>query len=205
MAERHPQIRVLVLARREHGESYWRYRLFSADDGPLDALWRRSKKNVQRTAPDIFETIDAELDAGKRGSGFFLRDFQVVAAHPELARHYDALREASRFVQTIWSNLAHAEAFAPIHALTVDALAAFARGTSPEAVHFKALYLLARREGYPVKEEWWANLPPGDQSDVAHLIQIPVENLRLGSERIRTLLAALERYLRGYTDIVIAP
>lgn len=204
MSSRHHQLSCLVLGYQDQGESHRRYRLLSADEGPLEALWRRSQKRAARSAPDLFQSIDAELEKGSRGGkACFLRDFRVRQAHPGIALHYASFREASRFLQTLWRNLTHMETFQAVYALATDALAAFARGEHPGAVHFKALYLLARREGYPVKEEWWAQLPAGDQGAVVHLLQTPPPEIELSTEEERRLLGLLENYLRGHSDIIV--
>jgi hypothetical protein len=201
-ASRH--LEALVLARHEQGESYWRYQLLSPEAGGVEALWRRSTRPRQLTPPDLFEELEATLEGSARGKALFFREHRVLVHRTALASHYASLREAGLFTRTLWRNLAHAEQFAPLYQLCRDALDAFARGRRPELVHFKALYRFAREEGYPVKEEWWANLPAESQPIVVAMLQQPVEAATVGEDPARAQLAALRRYLKAFTEILLA-
>lgn len=198
------QLTALVFDRHEQGERYWRYHLLCPESGPVEALWRRSTKLQAPTPPDLFDEIEGTLEASGKSKALFFREHRVRTERHALARHYASFREASRFTRTLWRNLAHAEELPPLYQLSCDALDAFTRGLRPEVVHLKALYRFAKQEGYPVKEEWWTNLPAEDQERVAELLQTPTETAGAPAEVARRHLQSLQRYLRAFTEILIA-
>lgn len=194
----------LVLGRSESGEHHWRLEIFSPEEGAVQALARRSSKSRPRaTIPDLFEAVVVELEKASRGKVYFVKEAQAEAPFAAIARDYHAFLEAGSFTRTVWKNLVHAESFAEPYALTARALAAFARGIRPEVTHFKSLYLLARLEGYPVKEQMLASWSPTDRALARKLLTEPLEGDQPSDEKASELLASLQQYLRGHTDIVI--
>ena len=195
----------LVFNRLEQGEHYWRYHLFAPLDGPLEFLWRRSSKPHAARVPDLFDEIEIRLSQSS-GKAWFGVEFHPVSTRPELARHYEALTEASQFSRILWRNLPHAEHFEPLYRLARQTFDAFATGRRPELVHLKALYRFARDEGYPVKEQWWASLPARERAFAAALLTAPVEDPRQpDAATARPLLEHFQRYLHAYTEIVVPP
>jgi hypothetical protein len=197
------QICALILNRAEQGERYLRYHLITPEDGAVNALWRRSSKLNAPTPPDLFSRIEATIQPSARSKAFFLNEYRALKAHLGIARNYQCFLEASQFSQTIWRNLRHAEFFEPLYQLSGDAFAAFEKGIRPELVHFKALYRLARNEGYPVKEDWWTHLDPNAREAVVQLLQRPVEDPPVDEQRTRGYLRSLQHYLRYSTEIII--
>jgi recombinational DNA repair protein (RecF pathway) len=197
------EVEALVLDREEAGERYLRFHLLCPADGPINALWRRSTKPRAPSPPDLFCRIEAHLQPSSRSKAFFLNECRTLRAYAGIARHYASLQEASAFARLLWRNLTHAEFFEPLYQLSCDALEAFEEGHRPEVVHFKALYRLARDEGYPVKEEWWANLPEKTRGEIVSLVQHPAKAHPIAPETARAHLRSLQHYLRYSTDIVV--
>lgn len=193
----------LVLNRIDQGERHCRFQLLCPESGPIDALWRRTARPNAPPPPDLFDQIEANLKSSNRSKTRFLEEFRIIRSHKGLARNYASFREASAFTRTIWRNLVHAEHFEPLYQLSCDALAAFENGIRPELVHFKALYRLARNEGYPVKEDWWSNLPEQARDEVVTLVQTPVENHPIAEQAVSAHFRSLIHYLQFSTDIVI--
>lgn len=202
MAAASQLLTTLVLGRIEQGERYWRFQLFNPDEGPIEALWRRSSKVASHAPPDLFQVIAASLNRAGKSKLPFITEFALKEGYAELAHSYPALKEATGFTRTIWQNLRHAEFFAPLFDLTTQALAAFASGLDPEVVHFKALYRFAREEGYPVKEQWWAQKCEADRALIAEIIQKPVGELR-PEAAAQPHLENLKQYLHYHTEILI--
>ncbi|MFP4283848.1 MAG: hypothetical protein ACLFU2_14600 [Opitutales bacterium] len=204
MGARHCDLQALVFGRHDQGERYWRYQLFDATEGPVEALWRRSQQASPRaTPPDLFHELEVALQSSGGSRAWFIGEHRVIWAPDALGRSYAALQEASQFTRTLWQNLRHAEHFGPLYTLARNALEAFASGVRPEVAHFKALYLFAKEEGYPVKEEWWTGLPAASRALVAGLLQHSLGEQTASEEQARIQLAALQRYLRGSTDILV--
>ena len=87
-------------------------------------------------------------------------------------------------------------------ALLRTGLEAFSRSERPDIVFFKCLYRFARDEGYPVKQEWFASLPPSERSTVSHLINLPLDRQQAAAaEAVAPLRGKLEEYLRQETEI----
>tara|TARA_B110000438_G_scaffold290031_1_gene325293 strand:+ start:686 stop:1315 length:630 start_codon:yes stop_codon:yes gene_type:complete len=202
MSEASQLLTTIVLARIEQGERYWRYQLFHPEEGPVEALFRRSTKSAGHAPPDLFQIIAVSLNKVGKSKLPFITEFALKEDHAALAHSYPALKEATSFTRTIWKNLRHAEFFPPLYTLSIQALEAFESGISPELVHFKALYRLAREEGYPVKEQWWAQKPEDERAAIADLIQKPVAEIQLQGE-LRAYLDDLKHYLHHQTEILI--
>lgn len=192
----------IVLARIEQGERYWRFQLFHPEEGPIVALLRRSTKTAGHAPPDLFQVIAVSLNTAGRSKLPFISEFTVKEDHAALARSYPAFKEATSFTRTIWQNLRHAEFFPPLYQLCERALRAFESGERPNVVHFKALYQLAREEGYPVKEQWWAQQSTEDRDAIVELIQKPVTEISL-QPNAENYLKDLKHYLHHHTDIQI--
>ena len=192
----------IVFARTVQGEHYTRYQLFHAEQGPLEALWRKSKQNHAPTPPDLFQVISVSLNRAGKAKLPFITEYTVEQGYPRLAFSYPALKEASSFTRTIWHNLRHAEFFPPLYSLTQQALEAFEAGVAPELVHFKALYRFAREEGYPVKEQWWSQKTPEERKCIADWIQVPVAESK-DLDGLSQTLEDLKRYLHQQTEILI--
>jgi len=88
-----------------------------------------------------------------------------------------------------------------------QALDAFMDAThAPEIVYLKALYSLARDEGYPVKQEWEEELQPALQEASHFFIRHPLADIpndaptRAAASK---LIRRLEDYLRSHTEILM--
>lgn len=194
----------LILGRRESGEYHWQLEVLSPEHGAVRALARRpSPKRPQTTVPDLYETVVLELEKATRSNALFIREARSEAPFSTIAGDYRAFLEAGSFTRTIWKNLVHAESFGELHTLTCQALQAFARRLRPEITHFKGLYLLARLEGYPVKEQMLASWSTADQKHAQQLITQPLDGEQPPAGIATALLDRLRQYLGAYTDIVI--
>jgi hypothetical protein len=85
----------------------------------------------------------------------------------------------------------------------MQALEAFETGKLPEVVHFKALYRLAREEGYPVKEQWWTQKNASDRARIVEVLRSPLLELVSINETPFPFLDDLKHYLHHQTDILI--
>jgi hypothetical protein len=92
-----------------------------------------------------------------------------------------------------------------VASLVRQALASFASGARPDLVWFKSLYLFARDEGYPVKQEWLPSLPATLRAQAEHALRTPLVQLNdeLPQTQSDLLAQRLADYLRGHTDILI--
>jgi hypothetical protein len=70
-------------------------------------------------------------------------------------------------------------------------------------VYLKCLYRFARDEGYPVKEQWFPDLPAADREAVVILLNQPVAGQIAEPSLVAKLLHCLEDFLRGHTEILL--
>ena len=62
---------------------------------------------------------------------------------------------------------------ANLYQITERTLNAFAEKKTPAIILLKALYLLLKGEGYPVREGWWPRLPTHLRESARQLINTP--------------------------------
>lgn len=204
MATRLSTCEGIVLGRRETGERHWQIEVFSPAEGAVRTLARRgSSKRPQSPPPDLFQSVTLELEQSARGPARFIREARCTSPYAGIGQDYETLVEATGFGRTIWKNLTHAESFDALFAITHQAMEAFARRTRPEVTHFKSLYLFARTEGYPVKEQMLASWDESTRQLAHQILSEPLAGDQPPAAAVRQVLERLRQYLRGYTDILI--
>jgi len=196
------QERGFILARAPAGESHLGLTLLSPESGELRCYLRPPKKGAQ-AAPDIFAFIEATLEKSRRGSGHFVREHRVLRGHPGIARNFAALQAACALTGTIRKNLRHTERFEPVCALLEQALSGFEKNIRPDACLLKSLYLYARQEGYPVKEQFASALPAPEAGALTAILKEPLDKQTTAPDAVSRLQLRLETWLRHETDIFI--
>ena len=198
-----------VLAKADHAGDHTVLTCFSFGDGLFTALLRppRGAKTDTAPAPDLFDRLALVLEHGKGSSGgpWFVREHRLLARHASIGRDYEPLAAASRLARVVARNPVPEDSRAAIDALLAQAFAAFARPDArPDLVYFKSLYLLARDEGLPLKQEWLPSLPVGDRTLAASALNLPAAapDAPLAADLAR-LTKRLETYLVGEHDLFI--
>lgn len=197
-AERAIQDEAVVVHRRDAGESHWRYTLLSARHGWVSALRRKPGKRAQRSAPpDLFEHGEISIPARRAGAPPVLDEFRPIRGHRELAGRSEAFGLAARLCNLMRLNLDHSESTESGFLLLLETLDALGARPRPDAAFFKALYRLAREEGYPVREEWAAALSREDREAALDLLREPLDRIQSSTETARALTERLLLYLSG--------
>ena len=106
-------------------------------------------------------------------------------------------------VAVVGRNPVHEESRENVGLLLRTALDAFAAGVRPDVVHLKGLYLFARDEGYPVKQEWVPSLGEEDAAVAAAVLNRRIDEQAVAPAEVARLRASLELYLAGNTEIRI--
>ena len=196
------QQRALVLRTAASGESFRKIDLLAADDGCRLVLQRSSKKQGG-VVPDLFDTAEVALAANKQHTVYFVEDYALLRRRSEIGRSYRTLRAASGFCVLLAENAPLMDDAPALLAIAERALDAFAAKDAPEVTLLKALYLLLRHEGYPVKEHWLAELRPKLRQPVAALLRNPIGDAAPPAERDTAEAAAdqLMRWIRQHTDL----
>jgi hypothetical protein len=186
----------LALARSPTGENWLRVTAFSAAHGVLDCLQRMARRTAGKSPPiDLFDEVQLSLESRNQGRTWFVGEVTVVGRHTGIAASYAALRDACRFSQVLVRNPVPDESRAAVYALLKRALEAWAGGGRSDAIYLKSLYLLARDEGYPVREEWWRRLPVDDQDAAESVLRRPAGGQVVAAPGVARLTTSLEEYL----------
>lgn len=199
-----------LLALAPHTGDHLVLTCFSAADGLFVAMLRaaRAAKPDAAPAPDLFDRLALDLNHARgapAGGPWFVRDHRILARHAGIGRDYPTLAAASRLARVVAKNPIPEDSRAAIDALLAQAFAAFARpGARPDLVLFKSLYLFARDEGLPLKQQWLPSLPPGDREGVARALALPADSPEApASSDLARVTKRLEAYLITEADLEI--
>jgi hypothetical protein len=193
-----------VIEKRPPSDAFQAFGLFSAEHGNLTALQRVPRKpSPSHVSPDLFDEVSAMLESSNQGRTWFVREVRIAARRAAIGGSYDALRFASALVSVIGRNPVHEESRENVAQLLRTALDAFCAAVRPDVVHLKSLYIFARDEGYPVKQQW---LPSLSREDLG--VATSVLNRRLGEQgssaaQVAEIRRSLEDYLGANTEIRI--
>lgn len=198
------QTEAFVLLKRPPADSFQTFTVFSPEHGTLLILQRVAKKSSATALPlDLFDEVALLLESSNQGQTWFVKEARVQTRHPGIGRSYDALRFASLFAGLIARNSVHEESRAAVARLLRTAFAAFGTAERPDIVFFKSLYLFARDEGYPVKQQWIATLTAADRTCAAALLNQPLAEQKTPAPEVARLQRRLEDYLRGHTEVLL--
>lgn len=194
----------VVLDRRPPSESFQQLCLFSAEHGNLVALQRVPKKpNPAHTPADLFDDASLILESSNQGRTWFVKELRILARRSEIGRSYECLRHASMLAALVQRNPVHEESREAVGRLIQTGLDAFARGVRPDVTYLKCLYLFARDEGYPVKQDWLPSLGEHEYALARQALMEPLERQTSAPGDVAVVRQSLEAYLSGQTDIVI--
>ena len=193
-----------VIEKRPPADAFQTFLLFSPEHGNLLALQRVPKKSSPtHVAPDLFDELSVMLESSNQGRTWFVKEVRIGARRTGIGRSYQALTFASALVSIIWRNPVHEESREAVAKLLRTALEAFAEGTRPDVVYLKSLYLFARDEGYPVKQEWIPSLSDAERVGAASVLNNRLGDQELAPSEVASLRDSLESYLGASTEIII--
>jgi len=195
--------RALILRLAPSGESFLKLDILSPEHGGFLCLKRISKQSQQQAAPDLFDTADIQLETSKQGTAKFVREYQLIQRREAIGASYRSLQHASDFTALLARNAPHMAEPDALYQLAERTLNAFAEHKVPEIVHLKAIYLLLKNEGYPIRESWWPELTKPLQATTQVLINEPAPKTISETEKndCKTVLQNLYRWLERETDL----
>jgi len=205
------QTDAFVLLKRPPSDSFQGFNLFSSEHGALLVHQRIPKRSAAKPgkvgtttiALDLFDEVSLRLESTNQGQTWFVQESRLITRHADIGRGYETLRHASALAALVARNPVHEDSRAAVAGLLRQAFASFAAGARPDLVWFKCLYLFARDEGYPVKQQWFPTLPAADRDDVATLLNRPLAEQTATPAAFERLQRRLEDYLRGHTEILL--
>jgi recombinational DNA repair protein (RecF pathway) len=192
-----------LLRKSDSGENHLLLVFFLREEGLKSALARkRSKASAGQTIPDMFETGELILEQKDPSKPAFLKDFSSVRQYSQIALRYQRLKNASSLTRFYERNLIHMEHFTSAWELLHGSLEAFSQKDPSELVLFKALFLFARMEGYPVSQHWLDQLNKDDSSKIRIVLQQPVEECTESISQLNNWLQSLYTYFQQDTDLL---
>jgi recombinational DNA repair protein (RecF pathway) len=194
----------LLLAREPSGsDAFERLTAFSEEHGLLHCLRRLAKKTATAAAIplDLFDEAELWLESSNQGRTWFIKEYRHLARHPGIGRSYDALKVAAALATLVSHNPVPDESRPDVAALLRRSFAALDQGARADLVWFKALFVRLRDEGYPVKEQWWRQLPAADRTAAAEILNRPLAGQNSASEPVAHLARMLEDWLRAETEL----
>lgn len=193
----------IVLRTAPTSESFLKVDLICPEHGVRMCLKRISKKQSHKEAPELFDTAEINLETSKQGDLQFIGDYRVLRRRDAIGTSYRTLKYTSDFCALIADNGPHMADPEHLHQLTEQTLDAMADGKAPAVVYLKALYLLLKNEGYPVKELWWTSLPKSLRQTARDLLNQPTPEApeKATIESTEHLIQRLNLWLRNETDL----
>lgn len=194
-----------LLRHTSTGENGLRLDFLTVEDGLL-TLWKRQPTQASLTKshrPDLFCRCALTAAPDQNGQARFIRELRIIRSFPGLGQNYRILHFASRMARVILQNPFHEESPGTLFATVGKALEAWEspQPKCPEWIFFKFLYLYAREEGFPVKEEWQHQLLPEMQSELRLLLHEPVTASAPRPSLLHLLRERLEAYLSHIGEV----
>ena len=192
-----------ILGREPAGETFDAYKLFSPRHGLLRCLGRQSSRASAKALPDLFDHASLQLEQSFRSQAWFIREYELKHRYQQIGRNYHAFSRASEFCKILAGNLAHASSAEELHSLLSQALEGWESGAKPDIVYLKVLYLLAYKEGYPVKQQWWPSLSPEDRQATTAILNTKLQEQNCKDHQVTALIESLKKWLLCHTDIAL--
>jgi hypothetical protein len=192
-----------VLEKRPPTDAFQALLFFSPEHGNLMALHRVPKKpSATHVSADLFDEVSVILESSNQGRSWFVKELRVAARRSGIGRSYEALKFASALVAIIARNPVHEESRESVGKLLKTALDSFAQGVRPDVVYLKSLYLFARDEGYPVKQEWIPSLAEPERVGAAAVLNSKLGEQAVPPPEVAVIRDRLESYLEANTEII---
>ena len=197
------QTSAFILSRQPSGsDAFEQLAVFSAEHGTLQCLRRvAQKKSSTTSAIDLFDEAELSLESTNQGRTWFIKEHRLIQRHEGIGRSYEALKAAAAFATLISRNAVPDESREPITALLRNSFTALGAGGRPDIIWLKALYSFLRDEGYPVKQDWWPQLPPTDRDLAAFLLNQPLAAQTADAASVVKITRRLEEWIKANTEI----
>ena len=197
------QTSAFILSRQPSGsDAFEQFAVFSAEHGTLQCLRRvAQKKSSTTSAIDLFDEAELSLESTNQGRTWFIKEHRLIQRHEGIGRSYEALKAAAGFATLISRNAVPDESREPITALLRNSFTALGAGGRPDIIWLKALYSFLRDEGYPVKQDWWPQLPPTDRDLAAFLLNQPLAAQTADAASVVKITRRLEEWIKANTEI----
>ena len=198
-------MRAIVLSQIISGDSFHKLQLLSDQDGLFLAMQRHSQKQHSAHRPVIFDTADIEIQTKSGSQVSFIQSYELIQRRDAIGKNYRSLEAAAQFARLLLHNSIAFHNTDAIYDLVDTSLSAFTAQKSPDHVYFKALYLLLKQEGYPVRESWYAGLNATSQDTVADILKQAAPRECSQDLRCQQITEELSKWMELHTDFKRPP
>jgi hypothetical protein len=182
-----------VLSRDLTVGGYERIGVLSADEGFLRVMRRLSAKTAVEQVPDIFDHCAINLRS-RQGGAWFLSEYEVLRRYSGIGAKYDALDAASTWAALASANAPELESCAALCEISAKLFDSLDRLAPPQPALLKAIYLFAKSEGLPAREEWLVGLINKQRKTAETVLRLPLdEAASAASNSITEDVTALNR------------
>ena len=196
------QTTAFILSRQPSGaDAFEQLTAFSSEQGVLHLLRRMKQTKTSPTPLDLFDEAELWLESSNQGRTWFIKEHRFIQRHEGIGRSYEALQAAAAFGQVLARNPVGDESRPAVIDLLRSSFSALATGGRPDVVWLKSLYCLLRDEGYPVKQQWWPELPAADRDLAAQLINQPLAGQTVEPAAVARITRRLEDWVAAETEI----
>lgn len=196
------RVEAIVLGRVQKTRQ-WEYKLLGLHHGCMLA-YTYVKKGQTAASLDIFDHCECVLEPFASGKLYSLKDVDLLRHHGGIAKGYGPLVHASALANLLWENRDLLEGSEALFQLCLKAFGALELSAVPELVYMKALYKWLQLEGYPVKEQWLASYPQGQESPVRLLFE-DLKTLQVDKARLKHCIASLQLWATQHTPLIVHP
>lgn len=194
----------VLLTRRDSGEKGLLLTFLSPTHGLLQAFKRTSARGRQ-PLPDLFDQVSLTLEKARGGELWFVSEYRVQGRRPKIGADYSSLLYACRYALLLSHHLFEPEEAALWTGQLQQALDAWESGVRPEAAYLKALYLFARLQGIPVKEEWLREKNEAQAAQVRAVLRQPLAEQTSPAPAVEEIIADFEHYLHHRHEVRFGP
>ena len=199
------QTTAFILTKQPSGsDTFEQLSAFSGEHGLLHCLRRIAQSKTAATPLDLFDEAELWLESSNQGRTWFIKEHRFIQRHDGIGRSYAALRAAAALGTLISRNPASDESRQPITDLLRSSLTALAAGGRPDIIWLKSLYCFLRDDGYPVKQQWWPELPAAERALAAHLLNQPLAAQTADVVAVAQITRRLEAWIQAESEIRLA-
>jgi len=196
------QTTAFVLAKLPSGsDSFEQLTAFSGEHGVLHCLRRIAQSKTASTPLDLFDEAELWLESTNQGRTWFIKEHRFIQRQPGIGRSYETLRTAAALTTLFSRNPVSDESRPAVADLLRSSLAALAAGGRPDITWLKALYCFLRDEGYPVKQQWWPELPEAERELAAQLLNQPLAAQTAAPDAVAPITRRLEEWTHRETEV----
>jgi recombinational DNA repair protein (RecF pathway) len=198
-------MRAIVLSQTISGDSFQKLQFLSDEAGLFVAMRRYSQKQHSAHRPVIFDTAEIEVQTKPGSQVSFIQSYELIQRRDAIGKNYRSLEAAAKFARLLLHNSIAFHNTDAIYDLVDTSLNALAAQKSPDHVYFKALYLLLKQEGYPVRESWYAGLNATSQDTVADILKQAAPRECSQDLRCQQITEELSKWMELHTDFKRPP